>query len=257
MTRWGERCQLPSNSLTTCSMGAGRTPHIRFSSFMVRMDIWSSLAAQRKEMPSLNNTKGCFHSSARSKKRGVCHIKRQIRLAFWSRNVNSAKFDWARMRNQQRKRTQRRIMNDQGFTTSFSVAQTPEEVFNAINNVRGWWSGEIDGDTDKLGAEFTYRYKDFHRTKQKITELIPGKRVVWRVLDSNLSFAKEKSEWTGTDIVFEISKKDGKTEVRFTHVGLVPRFQCYGDCSGAWGTLVNENLRKLITMGRVQSDPFE
>ncbi len=148
-------------------------------------------------------------------------------------------------------------MNDQGFTTSFSVAQTPEEVFKAINNVRGWWSGEIDGDTGKLGAEFTYRYKDFHRTKQKITELSPGKRVVWRVLDSNLNFVKEKSEWTGTDIVFEISKKDGKTEVRFTHVGLVPRIQCYGDCSGAWGTLVNENLRKLITMGRVQSDPFE
>src|SRR5882724_495625 len=118
-------------------------------------------------------------------------------------------------------------MNDQCFTTSFSVAQTPEEVFKAINNVRGWWSGEIDGDTGKLGAEFTYRYKDFHRTKQKITELSPGKKVVWRVLDSNLNFVKEKSEWTGTDIVFEISKKDGKTEVRFTHVGLVPRFQCY------------------------------
>jgi len=90
-----------------------------------------------------------------------------------------------------------------------------------------------------------------------LEEFIPGKRVVWRVLDSNLSFVKEKSEWTGTDIVFEISKKDGKTEVRFTHVGLVPRFQCYGDCSGAWGTLINENLRKLITMGRAQSDPFE
>ena len=69
-------------------------------------------------------------------------------------------------------------MNDQGFTTGFSVAQTPEAVFNAINNVRGWWSGEIDGETDKLGAQFTYRDKDFHRTKQKIAELIPGKKVV-------------------------------------------------------------------------------
>src|SRR5439155_14932695 len=114
------------------------------------------------------------------------------------------------------------------------------------------------GDQEKLTATPTNSApsshtvtKTFIALNKKITELIPGKKVVWRVLDSNLSFVKEKSEWTGTDIVFEISKKDGKTEVRFTHVGLVPRFQCYGDCSGAWGTLVNENLGKLITMGRV------
>ncbi len=93
-------------------------------------------------------------------------------------------------------------MMKQGFTTSFSVDQTPQEAFAAINNVRGWWSGQIEGDTDKLGAEFTYRYKDVHLSKQKITEFIPGKKVVWRVLDSNLSFAKDKSEWNGTDIVY-------------------------------------------------------
>jgi len=36
---------------------------------------------------------------------------------------------------------------------------------------------KFDGDTDKLGAEFTYRYKDFHRTKQKSRNSV-GKRVV-------------------------------------------------------------------------------
>ena len=108
----------------------------------------------------------------------------------------------------------------------------------------------IDGNTDKLGEVFTYRYKDVHRTTQKITEFVPGKRVVWHVTDAELSFVKDKTEWNGTDIVFDIAKKDGKTEVRFTHVGLVPAFECYGGCSGAWGFYINDSLRNLITTGK-------
>jgi hypothetical protein len=80
---------------------------------------------------------------------------------------------------------------------------------------------------------------------------------VWHVLDGDLSSMKDKNEWNGTDIIFEISKKDDKTEVRFTHIGLIPAFECYGDCSGARGMLINENLRKLIATGKSQPDPFE
>jgi len=143
-------------------------------------------------------------------------------------------------------------VNDRDFTTAFRVDQSPEEVFDAINNVRGWWSGEICGRTDKLGAEFKYRYRDFHRSTQKITELVPGKKVVWHISDSSLNFVKDKTEWNGTDIVFEISKKDDKTELRFTHVGLVPALECYGDCSGAWGFYIKDSLRSLITKGKGQ-----
>ena len=104
-------------------------------------------------------------------------------------------------------------MSEQNFTVAFSVDQTPEEVFDAINNVRGWWSGEIIGATDKLGAEFTYSVPDAHRSKQKITEFVPGKKVVWHVLDAHLSFVKDKDEWKGTDIVFEIAKKGDENKI--------------------------------------------
>jgi len=143
-------------------------------------------------------------------------------------------------------------MSGQNYTTSLTVDQSPEEVFAAINNVRGWWSGEIDGRTDKLGAEFKYRYKDLHKTTQKITELVPGKKVVWHVVESHINFVKDKNEWNGTDIVFEIAKTGGKTELRFTHVGLVPAFECYGDCSGAWGFYINDSLRSFIATGKGQ-----
>jgi hypothetical protein len=139
---------------------------------------------------------------------------------------------------------------NQNYTTSFTVDQSPEEVFAAVNNVRGWWSEEIDGSTDTLGAEFTFHQKDFHRSTQKITELAPGKKVVWHVLDSHINYVKDKTEWKGTDIVFEMTKKDDKTELRFTHAGLVPVFECYGDCSDAWGFYINDSLRSLITTGK-------
>jgi hypothetical protein len=135
------------------------------------------------------------------------------------------------------------------FTTTFTVGQSPQEVFDAINDVRGWWAGEIDGSTDRLGAEFTYRYKEFHRSTQRITELVPGKRVVWHVVDANLAFVEDRTEWDGTDIVFDIARNGERTEVRFTHVGLVPRLKCYGDCASAWSFFVNESLRNLIEAG--------
>ena len=141
-------------------------------------------------------------------------------------------------------------MSSQDLTLGFSVDQSPKAVFDAVNNVRGWWSEAIEGSTDKLGAEFTYRYKDIHRSTHAITELVPDRRVVWHVVDSYIGFVKDKAEWNGTDIVFEIAEQDGKTELRFTHVGLTPSVECYGGCAGAWGFYINESLRSLITTGK-------
>ena len=141
-------------------------------------------------------------------------------------------------------------MTNQDFTTTLSVEQSPEKVFNAITNVRGWWSEEIEGATDKLGAEFIYHYEDVHRCKMKITEFVPGERIVWLVLDNYFNFTEDKTEWKDTQVIFEVSRKGDKSEIRFTHLGLVPEYECFHVCSNAWGSYINGSLRSLITTGK-------
>jgi uncharacterized protein YndB with AHSA1/START domain len=140
------------------------------------------------------------------------------------------------------------------FSTAFTVDRSPDEVFAAINDIRSWWTGQIDGGTDELGSEFTYRYGTVHRSTQRITELVPGKRVAWRVVDAELDFAADKTEWTGTEITFDIAGTDGGTEVRFTHLGLVPDYDCYQACSTAWRHYVETSLRNRIATGGTSDD---
>jgi hypothetical protein len=148
-------------------------------------------------------------------------------------------------------------MNTAGnnFTTAFVVDQSPEEVFAAVTNVRGWWSGNIEGSTDKLGDEFTYRYEDVHYSKHRITELVPGRKVTWRVLDAYLKFTEDPREWTGTEVTFEVTREGNQTQLRFAHLGLVPEVECFEACSSAWSFYVNGSLKRLITTGKGEPNP--
>lgn len=145
-------------------------------------------------------------------------------------------------------------MEQHDFTATFLVDQSPKETFEAINNVRGWWSAKVKGGTHLLNDEFIYRYPKMHYSKQKLIEVIPDKKVVWLVTDSELTFVKHKNEWTNTRISFEVSKQGTKTEIRFTHQGLVPKVECYGDCSNGWNHYLRESLIPLITTGKGQPD---
>jgi len=148
-------------------------------------------------------------------------------------------------------------MTTPDFSTGFSVDQSPEAVFNAINNVRGWWSENIEGSTDTLNGEFTYQYQDVHKCTMKLTELVPGKKVVWKVLDNYFNFTHDKHEWKGDKIVFDISEKDNKTELRFTHLGLTQAYECYDACYAGWSNYINNSLKNLITTGKGQPNPKE
>lgn len=141
-------------------------------------------------------------------------------------------------------------MTTSDFTTTILVDQSPKEVFNAINNVRGWWSEEIEGPTSKFNDEFTYHYEDVHKCRMKLIEVVPDKKVVWLVMENYFSFTKDKSEWKDTEIIFEISQQGDKTQVSFRHLGLVPEYECFDICKNAWTQYIQQSLFSLITTGK-------
>lgn len=142
-------------------------------------------------------------------------------------------------------------MEKKDFTFTIVTDRTPKEVFEAIRDVRSWWSGlfaeEITGTSEKLNDEFIFRAGEgAHYSKQKLVEVIPDKRVVWNVEESALTFVEDQSEWTGTNVIFDIAEKDGKTELTFTHRGLTPEVACYDACSSGWSAYLKEKLTPLI-----------
>jgi hypothetical protein len=140
-------------------------------------------------------------------------------------------------------------MNNQNFKTQIVVDKPASDVFNAINNVRGWWSENIQGGTSKLNDDFIYQYKDVHLAKMKIIEFIRDKKVVWLVLENEFNFTDDKNEWKGNKIVFELSVYGTQTQLDFTHIGLVPEYECYDVCRDAWGSYIQGSLKDLITKG--------
>jgi hypothetical protein len=141
-------------------------------------------------------------------------------------------------------------MKNRDYHTSITVNATPQEAFKSINSVTKWWTENLEGSSQKLNDEFIVRFDDVHVSKQKLVEVIPDKKVVWLVTDSRLNFVKDKHEWTNTKISFEIAEKGGKTQIHFTHIGLVPVAECYNGCSNAWGQYIKGSLFKLLTEGK-------
>lgn len=141
------------------------------------------------------------------------------------------------------------------YTTTIMVNKNAQTVYNAITNFRAWWSEEIEGETNKLNAEFVYHYKDVHICKLKLVEAVPGKKLVYKVVDNQFNFTKDKTEWIGTKLIFDISTAGNKTKVKFTHQGLVPQYECYKVCNDAWNNYIGNSLYKLITTGKGEPNP--
>ncbi len=155
-------------------------------------------------------------------------------------------------------------MTHQSFTTTIYVDRSPEDALAAINNVRAWWSEEIEGATNKLGAEFTYRSEDAHRCRMKIIEFNRDERVVWLVLDNHFNFTEDQTETMGVP-----TRKSGRERLddyqlrsgyrTLDDVGCLPcgLWMCFGKHNArAWCPISASSSRSISYYRRPQLREF-
>lgn len=143
-------------------------------------------------------------------------------------------------------------MENQNYQATITVNKSANEVFNSINNVSGWWSENLKGDSKNPDGVFTIDFGPDSFVTHELIEVVPNKKVVWLVTDCYLPWLTDKTEWTNTKMSFDISAKGNATEINFTHIGLVPEAECYDMCIKGWDQYIKGSLLKLITEGEGQ-----
>lgn len=138
-------------------------------------------------------------------------------------------------------------MKKQNYQSSIAADFTPIEAFEGIGRVTEWWAKNIDGATEKLNDVFTVNFSGGTFVTFKITESVPGEKIAWQVTDCHLPWLKDKTEWNGTTVQFEISPLGDQTQVTMTHIGLVPEIECYNGCEAGWNKYFKGSLFRLLT----------
>lgn len=140
-------------------------------------------------------------------------------------------------------------LTEQSYCTSIVVNESAIEAYNKISRVNEWWAENFEGSAKNLGDIFSVRWGDTFVTF-KIAEAIPGKKVSWLVTDCCLPWQNDKTEWTGTEVVFEILEEGDSTKIDMTHVGLTPEVECFENCQTGWNHFINRSLVKFMNEGQ-------
>lgn len=140
-------------------------------------------------------------------------------------------------------------MTGKDYQCSIQAPVSAKDAFEKIGRVPEWWAKDFEGRASEQGDAFTVRFgKTF--VDFKIAEADPSKRIVWQVVNCHLDWLKDKTEWNGTSVVWELSSSNGGTTVTMTHRGLVPGIECYGNCEQGWNSFVGKSLLQYLIEGK-------
>ena len=127
---------------------------------------------------------------------------------------------------------------------------SPDQVFAALTTLEGlsgWWARDTSGQTEPGGViAFRFVAGGFD---MKVVELVPGKRVLWEVVDG-------PAEWIGTHVDWHLSQSEAYTIVLFEHRGWAEPVEFMYHCSTKWAVFLL-SLKQLVETGSGAPDPID
>lgn len=138
-------------------------------------------------------------------------------------------------------------MNDRDYAKSIQVSVSPKKALEAIDDVAAWWTKSFNGAARRVGDTFNVHFGDTSVDFEVVEH--SDERIVWHVTRSHLPWLKDKTEWTGTDVVFQLTPDERDTTVHMMHRGLLPTVECYANCQRGWDFYVGRSLHKLLVEG--------
>lgn len=127
---------------------------------------------------------------------------------------------------------------------------SPDDVFQALTTLEGlsgWWARDTTGDPE-TGGVIAFRFVP-GGFDMKVLELVPGKRVLWEVVDG-------PAEWIGTHVSFDLNRAGDYTIVLFEHSGWAEPVEFMYHCSTKWATYLL-SLKQLLETGQGSPDPVD
>lgn len=145
------------------------------------------------------------------------------------------------------------IVGSNNYHRTIIINGSPAEAMKKISQVNHWWKSDFTGQAGKLNDQFTVPFGDLEGEKSFVDfivkELVPDRKMVWKVTNCNLPWFKDKTEWNNTEVVFDLMTDNNQTKIDFTHIGLVPGIECYEACEKGWDGHVTKSLFSLINEG--------
>ena len=127
------------------------------------------------------------------------------------------------------------------------ISSTPARILEALttkDGIRGWWTTDVDCDSDK--REATFRFE---------------KRVGVMAVTFHLDHADESrvamtciretnnADWLGTKLVFALRADGNATRVDLVHSGYPAKNEVYEMCTKGWAFFLN-SLKSYIETGQ-------